>query len=402
MKITSLDLFAGAGGFSLGLKKSGITTVGANEIDRFAAETFRANFPNTSLIEDDIRAVSDKTIKSSFSGVDLVVGGPPCQGFSVAGPSQYGILDDRNNLVLEYLRVISILKPKMVVMENVKNFLNGKLPSKDLVIDVVKQRLQDLDYKVKVQVTYAPDFGIPQSRTRVFVIATHNKANIKFPAIEPTHGFALSPYVNVEDAIYDLPFIGVSEGYDNSPEKFQYRDIALSDYQKIMRLDSPGIFNHMSMKHTSRLIERFKHIPQGGSLLDVPEEHGQRERNGNALDKKSRFKMNNQRLHPKNISHCITASFQSTFVHPILNRNLTAREGARLQSFPDSFIFKGPRTLMSKKLLIREGREDEIGLSQYNQIGNSVPPLLAEAIGNSIITSFSSSKINKPLLASIG
>jgi DNA (cytosine-5)-methyltransferase 1 len=141
------------------------------------------------------------------------------------------------------------------------------------------------------------------------------------------------------------------------------------------------------------LIERFKHIPVGGSLLDVPQEHGQRARNGSDLDKKARFKMNNQRLDPNKISHCVTASFQSTFVHPAMNRNLTAREGARLQSFPDKFIFKGPRTLMSKSLLIRENREHEIGLSQYNQIGNSVPPLLAKAIGSSVFKSFKN-KVN--------
>ncbi|MBK9258191.1 MAG: DNA cytosine methyltransferase [Saprospiraceae bacterium] len=106
-----------------------------------------------------------------------------------------------------------------------------------------------------------------------------------------------------------------------------------------MRINSNGIYNHVAMQHTKRLIERFKHIPQGGSLLDVPTEHGQRQRNGSKLDEKPRFKMNNQRLDPKNISQCVTASFQSTFVHPKLDRNLTAREGARLQSFPDTFIF---------------------------------------------------------------
>ncbi|VXD19604.1 DNA cytosine methyltransferase [Marinoscillum sp. 108] len=402
MNISSLDLFAGAGGFTLGLKNSGITTIGANEIDRFAAETFRNNFPEVSLMETDIRELSNKTLKSHFSGVDLIVGGPPCQGFSVAGPSQYGILDDRNDLVLEFIRAISVLKPKMVIMENVKNFLNGKLPSKDLVVDVVKKKLKDLDYSVKIKVAYAPDYGIPQSRTRVFIIGIHNKADLQFPRIEPTHGFALDSYVKVEEAIYDLPFIDVNQGFEDSPELLEYREVELSDYQKKMRLNSPGIFNHVSMKHTPRLIERFKHIPQGGSLLDVPFEHGQRVRNGNSLDLKPRFKMNNQRLDPKNISQCITASFQSTFVHPVLNRNLTAREGARLQSFPDHFIFKGPRTLMSKKLLIREGREDEIGLSQYNQIGNSVPPLLAQAIGKSIIESFEQSKKQESLQTAIG
>ena len=126
--------------------------------------------------------------------------------------------------------------------------------------------------------------------------------------------------------------------------------------------------------------------------MDVPSENGQRERNGSSLDKRPRFKMNNQRLHPDDISYCVTASFQSTFVHPYLNRNLTAREGARLQSFPDKFIFCGPRTLMSKSLLISEGREDEIGLSQYNQIGNSVPPLVGKAVGKAVAKMFQKRK----------
>ncbi len=119
--------------------------------------------------------------------------------------------------------------------------------------------------------------------------------------------------------------------------------------------------------------------------MDAPSEHGQRQRNGNGLDVNKRYKTNNQRLHPERVSNIITASFQSTFVHPYLNRNLTAREGARLQSFPDSFHFCGPRTLMSKSLLIKENREDEIGLSQYNQIGNAVPPRMAEAIAKTIL-----------------
>ena len=143
--------------------------------------------------------------------------------------------------------------------------------------------------------------------------------------------------------------------------------------------------NHVAMKHTKRLIERFEKIPQGGSLLDVPSEYGQRQRNGQELDVNKRYKTNNQRLHLERVSFIVTASFQSTFVHPYLNRNLTAREGARLQSFPDSFFFCGPRTLMSKSLLIRENRLDEIGLSQYNQIGNAVPPRMAEGIAKAII-----------------
>lgn len=386
--IKCLDLFSGAGGLTLGLHMNGIETSYAIEVDRFASQTFRHNFPKVNQIERDIRSFEDVEIKKLFSEVNLLVGGPPCQGFSVAGPSQYGILDNRNNLVLEFLRFVKLINPKMVVMENVKNFINGKLPSKDKVIDVVEKELQENGYIVNTQILYAPNFGVPQSRSRVFIFAVKKNEGLEFPKILKTHGDGLKQYVTVQEAISDLPYIEAHQGYESSPELFKYRDVKLSDYQKKMRKNSKGIFNHVAMKHTPRLIERFKHIPKGGSLLDVPKEFGQRVRNGTKLDERPRFKMNNQRLHPKEISYCVTASFQSTFVHPYRNRNLTAREGARLQSFPDSFIFKGPRTLMSKKLLIRENRMDEIGLSQYNQIGNSVPPLLSKAIGKAIKKSF--------------
>lgn len=393
--ISSLDLFAGAGGFTLGLHKSGIKTSYAVEIDRFASETFKYNFPNVKHYQKDIRNFEDEDVKKNFQNVDLIVGGPPCQGFSVAGPSQYGILDQRNNLVLEFLRFVRLLKPKMVIMENVRNFINGKLPSKNKVIDVVMKELKEQGYWVEGKILYAPNFGIPQSRTRVFIFAVRKDTGLDIPNIDKTHNGKSKPFITVEQALSDLPYIEAHEGYDSWPEMFNYREVELSGYQKKMRKGSKGIYNHVAMKHTQRLIERFKHIPQGGSLLDVPKEFGQRVRNGVNLDEKPRFKMNNQRLNPKEISYCVTASFQSTFVHPYLNRNLTAREGARLQSFPDSFIFKGPRTLMSKKLLIRENRMDEIGLSQYNQIGNSVPPLLAEAIGKAVKKSFKLSVTNE-------
>lgn len=382
--INSLDLFSGAGGFSLGLHNAGINTFAAIEQDRFAAETFQFNFPHSKVFQRDITSFSTKEIKSKFSKIDLLVGGPPCQGFSVAGPYKFGVLDDRNNLVQEYLRFVSVLKPPICVLENVKNIMNGKLPSNQSVIDYVHEYFDRIQYNVKIYSLFAPNFGVPQSRTRVFIIAIRKDLDIKFPDIIETHGNT-KPWVSVSEALDDLPLIDAGEGFDDAPHKLKYNFSASTSYQKLMRKSSKGIYNHVAMQHTKRLIERFRHIPQGGSLLDAPAEHGQRERNGNKLDEKPRFKMNNQRLAPKTISQCVTASFQSTFVHPILDRNLTAREGARLQSFPDFFIFKGPRTLMSKKLLIRENREHEIGLSQYNQIGNAVPPLLAEAIGTALL-----------------
>jgi DNA (cytosine-5)-methyltransferase 1 len=379
--ITSLDLFSGAGGFTLGLKNAGIKTIGAIELDRFASQTFRANFPDIPHYQADINEYGDSDIKRHFMGVDIITGGPPCQGFSVAGPSQYGKIDLRNNLILEMYRFASILQPSLVILENVKGILNGKLSPTKKALDEYINKMNIIGYKTKIFVLKTSEFGIPQGRERVFIFAAKNPALIP---LEIPGEFVEGKKAKrtVGEALEDLPIIGSGEGIEGP---VPYPVDAITEYQKWLRKGSPGVYNHVAMKHTKRLIERFRHIGVGQSLKDVSAKHGQRARNGQELDTRQRFKMNNQRLDPNGISTAITASFQSNFIHPLLHRNLTAREGARLQSFPDHFIFCGPRTLMSKTLLEREGRHEEIGLSQYNQIGNAVPPLLAESIGKTIL-----------------
>lgn len=378
--MTSLDLFAGAGGMTLGFKKAGIKSIGAIEVDRFAAETFAYNFPEIPIYNRDIYSFDEREIKELFSGVDIIAGGPPCQGFSVAGPSQYGIIDKRNTLIMEFFRFIKILKPAYCILENVKGILNGKMNSSQKALNTYREELAKIGYTTKVYVLQAANFGVPQYRERVLVVGCLDERNIPDEIIGEFQGE--ENWVKVKDVFGDLPDIDAGEGVN---EMVAYKTPAQSEYQKYIRDNSTGVTNHVAMKHTKRLIDRFAQIPQGGSLLDVPAEYGQRQRNGNELDVKKRYKTNNQRLHPEKVSNIITASFQSTFVHPYLNRNLTAREGARLQSFPDTFYFCGPRTLMSKSLLKRENREDEIGLSQYNQIGNAVPPRMAEAIATAIL-----------------
>ena len=379
--ITSLDLFAGAGGLTLGLKRAGIHSIGAVEIDRFASETFRRNFPEIPQYHRDIYSFSEEEILERFRGVNMIVGGPPCQGFSVAGPSQYGKIDKRNTLIMEFFRFISVLQPDLAILENVKGILSGKMDKNNKALDVYITELEKIDYKSKVFVLQTADFGVPQHRERVIVISSKNPRLIP----ENIDGKYKDNWITVKDVFGDLPVVNAGEGVD---EGVPYSSDPQTEYQKWIRNGSELVYNHIAMKHTPRLIERFKHIPQGCSVKDVAAEYGQRERGGSDLDKKQRFKMNNQRLHPDKVSTAVTASFQSTFVHPTLHRNLTAREGARLQSYPDTFVFCGPRTLMSKMLLIRENREDEIGLSQYNQIGNSVPPRMAEAIGHIILEHF--------------
>ena len=379
--MTSLDLFAGAGGMTLGFKRAGIGSIGAIEVDRFAAETFAYNFPEIPVYCRDIYSFTDEEVHERFSGVDIVAGGPPCQGVSVAGPSQYVIIDKRNTLIMEFFRFISILMPKFCVLENVKGILNGKMNSSQKALSTYIAEMEKLGYTNKIYVLQAANFGVPQYRERVVVISSIN--NIKMPE-QIIGGFeGEENWVKVRDVFGDLPDVQAGEG---SNEAVDYKCAPLTPYQEYIRRGSSAVTNHMAMKHTQRLLERFAQIPQGGSLLDVPAKYGQRMRNGTELDVNRRYKTNNQRLHPDKVSNIITASFQSTFVHPYLNRNLTAREGARLQSFPDSFYFCGPRTLMSKTLLLREHREDEIGLSQYNQIGNAVPPRMAETIGKFIVS----------------
>lgn len=378
--MTSLDLFSGAGGMTLGFKNAGIKSIGAIEVDRFAAETFRHNFPEIPMYDRDIYSFSDEEIAERFSGVDIIAGGPPCQGFSVAGPTQYGIIDKRNTLIMEFFRFINVLRPKYCVLENVKGILSGKMNSSQKAMSVYIDALSGIGYTSKVYVLQAADFGVPQFRERVVVISATDPNSLPDTITGDYAGE--NNWIKVKDVFGDLPIVNAGEG---SNDLVPYASSPKSPYQEYIRAGSKGVTNHVAMKHTKRLIDRFATIPQGGSLLDAPSELGQRQRNGEGLDVKKRYKTNNQRLHPDRVSFIVTASFQSTFVHPYLNRNLTAREGARLQSFPDSFYFCGPRTLMSKSLLIRENRLDEIGLSQYNQIGNAVPPRMAEGIARAII-----------------
>ena len=365
---------------TLGFKNAGIESIGAIEIDRFAAETFQHNFQTIPMFNRDIYSFSNEEIGELFAGVDIIAGGPPCQGFSVAGPTQYGIIDKRNTLIMEFFRFIDVLRPKYCVLENVKGILSGKMNSSQKALAVYMEALQNIGYKSKVYVLQAADFGVPQFRERVVVISAKEESML--PNQINGNYVGEEKWIKVKDVFGDLPIVNAGEG---SNDLLPYALKPLSLYQEHIRIGSKGVTNHVAMKHTKRLIERFENIPQGGSLLDVPSQYGQRQRNGECLDVKKRYKTNNQRLHPNKVSYIVTASFQSTFVHPYLNRNLTAREGARLQSFPDSFFFCGPRTLMSKSLLIRENRLDEIGLSQYNQIGNAVPPRMAEGIAKAII-----------------
>jgi len=391
MKKKVLDTFAGAGGFSLGFHMTGhYDIIGAIERDKWATETFQTNHPNSKVIQSPIESLNDDEIKEFFKDnkPDVILGGPPCQGFSIANKKAGDPKDPRNSLFKQFIRFGDIFSPEIMIMENVPNLMKSRTKDKKLVIDIIISELEAIGYNVSYKLLTATDYGVPQIRQRLFVIATKESIGDPFP--NATHKLSSQPETLFQnnlkicptlwEAISDLPEIEAREG----SHEMEYSKPAENDYQKSMRKGSKKVFNHTAMRHSKRLVERFASMNWGDSTSDVPEHLKPLKRNGNGEISKKVYDQNNRRMHPQKPCHTIAASFYANFVHPFKHRNFTPREGARIQSFPDWFEFKGKPTVVSHKLLQREGRIAEKHLCQYNQIGNAVPPLLAKAIGNHI------------------
>ena len=253
-------------------------------------------------------------------------------------------------------------------MENVKGLLSMKDGEVlETILDAFRHAGGYGGYDVAYKVLLASDYGVPQNRERVIIIGTRHDLGLQPRFPEPLQ---TDHKVTVDEAISDLPQIEACQG----AEVMNYATAPQNEYQELMRGNMQYVTNHIAMRHTRRLIARFQAIQPGQSLVDVWETHGSVKRGAPGEKSDVKFGQNNQRLHGDMPSPTIAASFQSNFIHPHLNRNFTAREGARLQSFPDDFIFEGMRTKMSW----------EKGLSQYQQIGNAVPVLMAKAIGQCV------------------
>ncbi len=389
--LSVLDTFAGAGGFSLGFQMAGCHIVGAIESDKWACETFAYNHPDAAVMQRDIRQFSDDEVISNFGSIapDIIIGGPPCQGFSIANRNPSDPKDPRNSLFREFVRLGRLLKPRVMVMENVPNLLAAKTSDGKLVLEIIKANLAELDFHTYSTVLQATNYGVPQIRQRLFVIASRDELSEPFPT--PTHDAAIGgtlPLLHVIrnrcptlwDAISDLPELKAGEG----GEEVMYTNPAMTEYQEQMRLNSSRLFNHKAMNHTKRMVERFASMECGHSVSDVPEHLKPRKRNSSELTKNA-YDQNNRRMYPNRPCHTVPASFYANFVHPYQHRNFTAREGARIQSFPDWYRFMGKPTVVSHKLLAREDRGEELHLCQYNQIGNAVPPFLSRAIAANLI-----------------
>lgn len=370
--LTSIDLFSGCGGLTKGFQMAGITSIFASDIDENCEKTFNRNFKDVPFLRKDITKITKSEVDDILKGQspDILIGGPPCQGFSLANKNRNKIADDpRNRLFYGFVKFLNWYSPKAFVMENVKGILSmhgGR------VFETIMQELLNAGdyggYQAECRVLLASDYGVPQNRERVIVIGIRKdlKKKPEFPT-----PIELDKKVSVNDAISDLPQIEACEG----EEVMEYPVDPQNEFQRTMRRNSSYVLNHIAMRHTPRLIARFRAIKPGQSLVDVWETHGSVKRGDPSKKSEIKFSQNNQRVLGDAPAPTIAASFQSNFIHPTLDRNFTAREGARLQSFPDDFVFEGMRTKMSW----------EKGLSQYQQIGNAVPVLMAKAIAESLI-----------------
>lgn len=319
-----IDLFSGAGGFSLGFNNKGFQNVFSVDIEPSFCETYNHNFPNHNLIQRDISDITDSELKylKEYDNIDVVIGGPPCQGFSIAGNIGRKFIEDpRNRLFKEFVRVVKIVKPTYFVMENVARLYNHNKGNtrKDIIAD-----FENLGYKVKCKILNSADYGVPQVRRRVIFIGAKNSKNILFPKKE------IDKYVTVKEA--------------------------LSSYPKLKSGQKSKIPNHIAMSHTEQMLHKMSFVSDGGDRNEIPEQI--RPKSG---DVRKYIKYASDKP-----SVTVTGDMRKIF-HYEQNRALTVRELAKLQSFPDDFIFKGTK------------------ISQQQQVGNSVPPKMAEAIANIII-----------------
>lgn len=348
-KFRILDLFSGAGGFSYGMEKNiHFKTEVALDLNEKALNTFKHNMPDTAIVSGDITNpdVKKKVIElSKERNVNMIIGGPPCQGFSLKG-KKLGLDDPRNFLFNEYLSIVDTLKPEVFVIENVKALLST---SAGWFKKQIIEKVQNMGYMVDYGILTASDFGVPQSRQRAIFICSKNK-KISLP--QPT----CNKLVTVRDAIYDLAYLNSNEG----DFELNYTTKPTSEYQRIMRNNSFKLYNHKASNHAEIAIKKLEMIPPECGKESLPKE----------LLGNQQFSSTWGRLKWDSVSPTIDTRFDAasngTNNHPFLNRSITPREAARIQSFDDKFVFLG------SKVNVRE------------QIGNAVPPLMAKGIADQI------------------
>lgn len=353
-QLIAIDLFCGCGGFSYGFQQAGFKMALGVDIWEDAVITYQHNFPAARVLNEDIAKVNADVILEQIGcgaeKIDVIIGGPPCQGFSVSGKR---LIDDpRNKLYKSFVGIVGEIRPKVFVMENVPGLIRlfgGKV--KEEVLD----DFLSIGYKVKVEQLSADSFGVPQQRKRVFFVGLNKEYfpdNVEFSFPLPTHGEGLRKVVTCKEAISDLDFVpdDISMG-----ENIEYGLPAATEYQKLMRVGSSSIKNHSITIHKEKTKQIIAMVPDGGNYKDLPEE----------LQGTRKVNIAWTRMNSEKPCFTIDTGHNHHF-HYKENRVPTVRESARIQSFPDKFEFIGIKT------------------SQLKQVGNEVPPLMAEAIARKV------------------
>lgn len=379
IKPTVLDIFCGAGGMSLGFQNAGCEILGGIDQNRYAIDTHHKNFPiaKLKLPPQDIRGLRNlDQLGLRPDEVDIVVGGPPCQVFSRVGIGKMRKLgrdiesDHRNFLYKEFVRFVAYYKPLCFVMENVDNLANKEEVFAKIYNDFSRNRYKGYPgYRVDYRILDASEFGVPQKRMRLFIVGIRSDLEIDPPFPDRQ----VKCPISVGDAISDLPdlepFIMPLKTKSSGPKQRDvervYKYCPQSPYQKKMRRhqkQGQGVWNHLCRAHNEKDIIIFEKLSQGGKYRDLPEEM-MRYRVDIFDDKYKRLIWDEP-------SWTLTAHMRKdglAYIHPLQNRSISVREAARIQSFSDNFIFYAPMTRM------------------FELVGNSVPPLLAEAIAKPLV-----------------
>ncbi|OGB34011.1 MAG: DNA (cytosine-5-)-methyltransferase [Burkholderiales bacterium RIFCSPLOWO2_12_FULL_61_40] len=346
-----IDVFAGAGGMSIGATACGVDVRYAIERDPYAAETFAMNHSCVTLYDKDVREIS---AAKHLAGLDrtqplVLFGGPPCQGFSTSNQKNRSIVNEKNWLYQEYLRLVSEVKPDWVIFENVKGLVETE---GGFFLDAVLKGFKALGYITSHFVLNSADFGVPQKRNRLFIIGSLHGVSVSTPIA------TTKKPVTVSQAFKDLPILGNGDDLD----EMEYSSAARATYAKSLRGSLLRCSNNVVTDNAPHIVERYSYIPQGGNWEDIPD-HLMK----NYADKSRCHTGIYRRLKEDEPSVVIGNFRKNMLVHPWIDRGLSVREAARLQSFPDWFRFCGT-----------------IGFQQQ-QVGNAVPPVLAKAVFESIL-----------------
>ncbi|PKM45199.1 MAG: DNA (cytosine-5-)-methyltransferase [Gammaproteobacteria bacterium HGW-Gammaproteobacteria-1] len=344
-----IDIFAGAGGLSVGAGLAGIDVRIAVESDPHAAATFAHNHTETKVICKDIRKVKELSFGNRNHEPVIVFGGPPCQGFSTSNQKTRNSENPNNWLFREFIRIVRLVRPEWVVFENVRGILETE---GGFFVSKLAEEFQRLGYTSSYFVLNAADYGVPQKRNRFFFVANLNGISVQPP--EPT----IKSHVTVKQALSDLPELANGALVNTLP----YKHNNPSRYARQLRGEQIVSSNHYVTKNAPHIVDRFRYVPQGGNWADIPDQLMR-----NYKDRSRCHTGIYHRLADNSPSVVIGNYRKNMLIHPICDRGLSVREAARLQSFPDWFEFQG-----------------SIGFQQQ-QVGNAVPPFLAKAVFEQII-----------------